>query len=324
MPDVLDLAAQYRAALLRQDTAALARLVTAYAAIARRLQAQIDALAMELAGLGIPTRGQVMRMARYRELLAQVEDELIRYQAFAGVEMSTAARAAIDLAQRHARGLVTAQAGVGIGWNRLSTDAIEQLLGFLDPAGPLFARLEKLAPYMAEKVSQVILDNIALGIGPRQWAGKLNDVLGTGLTDSLRMARTVQIKSYQEATRANYVANSDVVQSWVWSAELDADVCMSCVAQHGTVHPLEESLSDHHNGRCAMIPWVVETDKPIEMGGREWFDQLSPDEQRERMGGAKHDAYTAGAFDFAALSGTHTDEIYGVLHVEAPLRELVS
>lgn len=263
-PDVLDLAARYRAALLAQDTAALARLVTAYAGVARRLQGLIDALGMELASLEtVPTRGQVERMRRYRELLAQVEAELVTYSAFARVEMSQAARDAIELAQRHARGLVTAQAGVGVGWNRLSTDAIEQLLGFLDPSGPLFARLEKLAPYMAERVSQTIIENIALGRNPRQWAGLIRDQLGVGLSDSLRMARTVQIKSYQEATRANYVANSDIVQGWIWSAELDADVCMSCAAMHGTLHSNDESLNDHHNGRCAMIPNVVDSERVL-------------------------------------------------------------
>lgn len=322
--DVLSLAARYRAALLAQDTAALARLVTAYAGIARRLQGAIDALGMELAGLDTaPTRGQVLRMARYKALLEQVQDELTRYQAFAGVEMSTAARAAIDLAQRHARGLVDAQAGVRVAWNRLDIDTIESLLGFLDPAGPLYKRLENLSPFMAQRVADTILENIALGHNPRAWAGLIRDQLGVGLSQALTMARTVQIKSYQEATRANYVANADIVQSWIWYAELDADVCMSCVAQHGSVHPLDESLNDHHNGRCTAIPWVVDADNPVGQGGQEWFDSLSADEQRAMMGNSKHDAYTAGTFDFGAQSATHTDDIYGELRVETPLRDLV-
>lgn len=323
--DVLTLAAQYRAALLRQDTAALARLVAAYAGIARRLEGAMDALAMELAALSPPpTRGQVMRMARYRALLAQVADELARYQAFAGVEMSTAARAAIDLAQRHARGLVAAQAGIGVRWNRLPTDAIEALLGFLDPSGPLFARLERLAPFTAERVSAAILENIALGLGPRQWAGKLRDVLGGSLTSSLSMARTVQIKSYQEATRANYVANADVVNGWIWMAELDADVCMSCAAMHGSLHSNDETLNDHHQGRCAMLPNVVDTERAIPEGaGQAWFDALPEAEQRALMGAAKHDAYAAGKFDFSAQSGTRQDDVYGEMRVETPLKELV-
>lgn len=324
-PTVLDLAARYRAALLAQDTAALARLVTAYAGVARRLQGLIDALGMELAALEtVPTRGQVERMRRYRELLAQVNDELVRYSAYAGTEMSTAARAAIELAQRHARGLVTAQAGVGVGWNRLSTDAIEQLLGFLDPTGPLFARLEKLAPYMAERVSQTIIENIALGRNPRAWAGLIRDQLGIGLSDSLRMARTVQIKSYQEATRANYIANADLVSGWIWSAELDADVCMACAAQHGTLHTNDESLDGHWNCRCAMIPNVVDSERAIEEGaGQAWFDALPEDEQRALMGAGRHDAYADGQFSFGDLSRQRPDEIFGTMREETPLKDLV-
>ena len=34
----------------------------------------------------------------------------------------------------------------------------------------------------------------------------------------------------------------------------DDRVCCSCLALHGTEFPLDETLDDHPNGRCAMIP----------------------------------------------------------------------
>jgi hypothetical protein len=320
--DVLTLAAQYRAALSKQDAAALARLVNAYGAMARRMQGSMDALGLELAEAGTLTRGQVARLARYRDLLEQVADELARYTAFAGVEMDAAARAAIGLAQTHARGLAQSAAGVSLNWNRLPTDAIESLLGFLDPRGPLYARLGGLGPFVADKVSAKILDSVALGLNPRQWAGLLRDSLGIGLTDSLRMARTVQLYSYREATRANYIANDDVVTGWVWYAELDGDVCMSCVAEHGTLHPNSETLNDHHNGRCAMLP-AVDGANPVTQGGQAWFDGLDPAQQRAMMGAGRYEAYTAGKFDFAAQSTTRNDDVYGDMRVEATLKELI-
>jgi hypothetical protein len=321
--DVLTLAAQYRAALSKQDAAALARLVNAYGAMARRMQGSMDALGLELAEAGTLTRGQVARLTRYRDLLEQVADELARYTAFAGVEMDAAARAAIGLAQTHARGLAQSAAGVSLNWNRLPTDAIESLLGFLDPRGPLYARLGGLGPFVADKVSAKILESVALGLNPRQWAGLLRDSLGIGLTDSLRMARTVQLYSYREATRVNYAANSDVVNGWIWFAELDADVCLSCVAQHGTVHGNDEALNDHHNGRCAMLPNIAGEPNPVTQDGQQWFDGLDPSQQRSMMGAGRYEAYTAGKFDFAAQSTTRNDDVYGDMRVEATLKELI-
>jgi hypothetical protein len=119
------------------------------------------------------------------------------------------------------------------------------------------------------------------------------------------------------------VANGDVVSGWYWIAELDADVCMSCVAMHGTLHSNDETLDDHHNGRCAMIPAVVEAPNPIEQGGQEWFDSLPEDQQRAMMGAGKHDAYSSGKFDFSALSSQGKDDVWGTTRTETPLKELV-
>lgn len=322
-PSVIELATTYRAQLARQEQAATARLVNAYGTIAGRLGDLIDALTLEIGGLEAPTRAQVARMARYRRLLAQVGTELTKFSGFAEVEMTTAARAAIELAARHALGLTQASGGVVANWNRLNAGAVESLLGFLKPDGPLFERLAELAPRTAALVGEKLLEGVALGRGPRQLAAEITNTLGVGLTDSLRMTRTVTNYSYREATRANYAANSDVVDGWIWYAELDADVCLSCVAQHGSIHGNDEVLEDHHNGRCTMLPNIIGEPNPVEQTGQDWFDGLDPAQQRAMMGNDRHDAYSAGKFEFAALSATRQDAVYGQMRVEATLKELV-
>lgn len=322
MPDVLTLAAQYRAALLKQDAAVLARVVNAYTSLYGRLDDLVAALTLEI-GDGLATAGEVARMARYRRLLAEIETEVGKFANFTETEMLTASRAAIDMASKHAAGLVDAVApGVTAGFNRLPTGAIESLLGFLDRGGPLFERLQAMAGLQAESVGRKLLEGVGLGYNPKKLAGLIRDEMGGSLTDALRMTRTVQLYSYREATRANYAANPDVVEGWYWYAELDPDTCASCIAQHGSLHTIDEVLNDHHNGRCAMVPAVIGADNPIGSDGETWFNGLSEAEQRRVLGDGKYDAWKAGDVEFGAFSGTHDDPVYGPMRVEASLKEL--
>lgn len=322
MADVIDLAAQYRADLAKKDQAALGRLINAYGRIYERLQAQIELLTRDVAEGGL-SAGQVKQLDRYKALVADLAAELRKFSNFTDTELSTGARAAIAQASNDAAALTQAAAGVGIRFQKLPAGAIEKLLGFLDPKGPLFKRLELLGPTTAQRVSDTILGNVALGKNPRAYAGAIRDAMGGGLSDALRMARTVQIYSYREAARANYVANSDVVQGWVWYAELDDSTCPSCIAQHGSVHPLDEALNDHHNGRCTPLP-LVRDNNPVTEGGEAWFSARSESEQRAILGAGRYEAFKAGKFEFGQLSGTRQDEVYGEMRVAASLAELTA
>ena len=321
--DMLALAAAQRAAFERIDAAVAARLVAAYGELWRRLADKAELLGYDIAGLDSPTAAQVARLARYKALLAQIAVELDRYSAYAGVEVNAAALAAIALASRDAAALV-ASAGVSEGFTVLPTDTIRALLAFLDPNGPLFEKLAQLGPYTAQQVADAIVENVALGLNPQQWAGVIRDQMGGGLTDAIRMARTVQLYSYREASRANYAANPRTVEGWYWFAQLDSDTCLSCVAQHGTLHPVDETLNDHHNGRCNMIPAVVGFDNPMgDVTGEDWFSQLPEATQRAMMGPGKFNAWRDGKFTFGDLSSMRVDPVYGPMRIEETLQALV-
>jgi hypothetical protein len=137
------------------------------------------------------------------------------------------------------------------------------------------------------------------------------------------MTRTVQLWSYREATRANYLNNSDVVEGWIWWAYLPGEPCMACIAQHGTFHTLDETLDDHYNGRCTMIPVVPGMPAIVEETGEEWFGNLPEGKQQELMGKEKHEAWKGGAFGFGELAGKHTDDVYGQMTTETPLWQLL-
>lgn len=329
--DVLALARRQRAALELADRAVLKRLVDAYTGLYSRLADRIDVLVADVAGEmgegGVRmSAGEIALLPRYKALVAQMAAELRKFQGLTGMLIDETAQAALARAGSDAKRLVAAAVpGITAQWDALSAGAVESLLGFLDPDGPLYARLAQLGPLTAEKAAGVMLDALATGRNPRAWAGQIRDALGIGLSDALRMTRTVQLYAYREATRANYAANPGAVSGWYWMAELDSETCLSCVAQHGSLHPVEETLNDHHNGRCAMLPAVVGAEPPLAAGaGQAWFEDLSPNAQRAMMGAARFEAYQGGQFGFDALSATRTDEVYGPMRVEATLRELLA
>lgn len=323
---ILDAAARNKAALAAKDAQAMGRLVANYRRSYNRLETLLSALVAEI-GDNPPTRGQLVRMERYRALMTQTLDEMTALGGMTRNEIEAAAKLGIQLGQTDAANLMSTaavgDASIAAGFNRLPRGAIEQMLAFLDPAGPLYARLKLMAPTVTDAVSEAILQGVTLGYNPRKIAAMVTKEFGAALTDSMRFVRTAQLWAYRESNRATFLANSDVVTGWVWSAELDDTTCASCWAMHGTVHPLDEPLNDHHNGRCAPIPLVKGFDNPITESGADAFDKLSEAEQRAILGAGKYDAWKGGEFEFSALTTTRRDDVYGDMRTAAPLWELL-
>jgi hypothetical protein len=325
MPDVIEYAERFKAALIAKDLQSERRLIAAYRGIYATVRAEVDALVLAIAQTEEPTAGQVARMKRYGRLLSDIEQQLTGYSAFARSEMGAAARLAVTMGADDARVLAAVALGdaqFAARLRALHPDAIEQLLGFLDPDGPLYQRLGHLPKWTAEQVSRAILDGVGLGRNPRAIAREITRSLGMGLTESLRMTRTVQIYAYREATRASYLANSDVVTGWIWWANLSG-ACPACIAMHGTEHPLSEKLDDHHNGRCTPLPKVIGSTNKLAGAGERYFNELPEAEQRKLLGPGKYDAYKAGKFSFSQLATTHTDAVYGEMRSVASLSSLV-
>ncbi len=322
---ILDIVRQYRAALARHDAVALNRLTSAYTRLYARLKDKIELLA-DAIGSEAPTTGQLVRMTRYTSLIRQVEAELRDYQVILRNEIGGVSQEAIALGGRDAATLVrmiAGEYGVSVQFNRLPVETIKTLLGFLSEDGPLYARISKLAGANAEKVAQAILDGVGLGKGPRAIAADIRDNLGGGLTDALRMTRTVQNWSYRESSRANYINNSDVVSGWTWTAYLAGNPCGACLAQHGSVHGLNESLNGHHACRCVAVPNVAGLPNPITESGEEWFKKQDEAKQRELLGKSKFDAWQNGKFNFSQLVGHHINDVFGDMVIETPLGALI-
>lgn len=323
---VLSAMEKYRRLLEAKDVAAANRLIAHYRRSWKRMALLLDNLVLQI-GDSQPTFGQVIRMERYKMLMNQIAAELSGLSALTADEVEQAGKLGITLGELHIRNLISITiqgtpelAGV---FNKLPTETIETLLGFLDPAGDLYTRLNVLAPSTAEWVSRAILEGVTIGYNPRKIAAMVQSAFGRGLTDALRFVRTAQIWAYREASRAGMVANADIVDGWQWICDFGMRTCGSCFAMHGTIHSSEEVLNDHHNGRCRPAPIVKGYPPPVEESGEKWFRRQPEAFQRQVLGPGKYQALEGGAFEFSELTDIRMDPIYGPMRVETPLWKLL-
>lgn len=325
MSELERLAQQFKDALEAQDEQALTRIVTAYQRIFATLQTDIDALLLEISAMTNPTTAQVAKLARLKALQEQVIEQITRFQVYLQTEIINSAILSFRAGEEQAMKLLQAyfaQQGIQIELGNLPTGSFEAMVAFLQEGSPLYDRIELLAGTTADYVRNALLDGIALGKNPRTIARLIQDAFGRGLTDALRMARTAMLWAHRVATQAVY-RNSDVLDGWVWFAQLDDTVCQSCIVQHGTIHPLDEIQNDHHSGRCAMLPYIEEFGNPVEQSGIQWFENLPEAQQKKILGQGKFDAWKAGKFTLPQLSKEHDNDVYGKMRVETPLKELV-
>lgn len=258
---VLAAAAAYRQQLLRQEDAAVRRLVAAYGTAYQRMGAQIQALQESLDGQPM-SFAKATRLTQLRALRSQIETEVNRFGVVADNELTQATRQAIQLGLNHSTGLVEAhftseqaRGAIRASFTQLSPAQVETMIGFTSPDSPLHDSLTaQLGPAVAESVSSRLVDGLIRGFNPNKTAAIVRRELGVGLAWAVNTTRTANLWAYREATRANYAANPRVVSGWRWLATLDRRVCGNCLSQHGTLHPVGETLNGHHQCRCVPIP----------------------------------------------------------------------
>jgi SPP1 gp7 family putative phage head morphogenesis protein len=313
-PDLLNLILNQDKQLTKQDLEYLNRIIMTYGGMYRKLLPYIRNIELLIAS-GM-SQYQLRRSDEYRNLLDVTEKEVKDYSTWLKIEMGAATFAAIGLASSHFVQLIGKDVEV------ISTDAIQNLRNYLADGGELMKKIEFLAPQSVLDVKNVIIDGVKLGKNPRVIAREIQKAFGTSLTDSMRMTRTVQLYSYREATRANYIVNSDIVKGWIWYAHLDDRTCASCINMHGTLHELSEILNGHHNDRCVMLPYP-QCANVIKQSGEEWLKAQPKEKQIGILGKGKYEAWINNKFEFAQLTREYSDDVYGIMRGETPLKELI-
>ena len=320
MPTAIDIAIAFKAAIDRRDAAALTRLAKTYNGLYKRLLPKMDSLVLAMSKLDKPTNGQIHRLAQYKSLMSSVEDELKKYAAYTELEIRAETRAAADLAVKQSQAYM-AQFGLSM-MQRVPTDALINMLGFLSEDSPLWKRLSMYSAEHTARLADALTEGIAFGYNPVKVAKTFERIMGGGLTDAMRMTRTSMLYAHREASRAQYIANADIIDGWTWWSSRDASTCLACLSQHGKVFPLSERMSGHYNCRCTSLPHVKGWSEPVQ-SGEDWFKEQPEAMQKQMMGAQTWDAWQGGAFKFDEFATHKHDDVYGDMLSKKPLWELL-
>lgn len=322
----------WRAQLVKRYDAEARRLQAAYQRTLRRLElehGQLAAAIAELERTGQLTAQAVRDLPATARLMQAISAELDGFARYLDGELGGLSEDALLLGSQAAEAMTLTAAGNATGivqaaWRRPDPEMLARIVRYAESPA-MREGLRRFGDAAAEGILDTLLTLTGQGKGSRTIATALRNAYAVPYSYAENMARTAQAYSYRGASHASYRANSDVVQGWVWLATLDSRTCVSCLSQHGTRHTNDETLNDHHRGRCTAAPIVIGSRLFDGMQtGPEWFDAQPEAVQRKAMGPGMYDAYRRGAFQWSDVSVTYADPVYGDMRRAATLRELTA
>lgn len=362
-PEIIAAAQKFKRALLRDNDAAMRELGGAYAEAWRRLKAQLDAVTalineaeamgkvptLRPVGTSIPlspeeyTINWLARQARYRELMYQIELEMLQLSKQGAAMVGRQQAAALDAGREHATALLQkslgpapAESGVVWLWNRVPDSAMRSLVGFLADGSPLDYKFAGLAVDTVAGIKRTFAAGLAQGWNPRKIARTIQREFNGALANALTTCRTETMRAYRTASHETYRANDDVVKGWIWSCAHQARTCAACWGMDGTFHKLTERLVDHPNGRCVATPvtttWAEILGKPTTaketgVSRKGWnpedkFKELPEEDQRRILGKRRYELWAEGKIGLRDLPVKERSKVWGDHYRPKTVREI--
>ena len=326
-PDVIRILYEFRRGVELKEAAMLDDMATRWLMIESRLDADITALAYELQRLKdegkIITESVVLQSQRYKTLKEQIEREIEKYNREYAVGMITDqqaqyAKLGIDAAQTAMR---SAMGTIGYNFNMINLDAVKSMIGFAGNGSPLYTLLQKDYGDAVHGLTNALINGIARGYGPVKTAREMANGFGMGLDRAILIARTETIRSYRTATTEQYRASGAVTgfRRLVWKPT----ACLGCLMRDGEFFDIAEELTDHPAGKCTAISSIRGVKDVQWETGKQWFNKLSPEEQRAKMGAEKYQLWKDGKFKLDDLSKLQHSTVWGDSPRVANLSELI-
>lgn len=272
----------------------------------------------------------VRRKAMLEQAMARIGSRLNQLSASVSAEIASSQRAAIELGS--AQAIDTMSAGQRASTGRLSVratfsrapvEAMEQMIGFVGDGSPLRAVLSRYGEESREAISETLVTGIVEGKNPRTISREIREQVDGNRAKALTIARTEVLRAHRAAALENYRENMDVVEGWMWMAQLDARTCVVCWAMHGTVHPLSEDFGTHPNCRCSPLPVVRGARIELEPGVAR-FERLSEEEKLEVLGKKAYAQYQSGRLSIVDLVGREDDRRWGPVRYRLSLDDAIT
>lgn len=315
---------EFKSLLLQKEAAQMRTMARAWVSVEDRLEAQISAMAREAAESGqAMTAAQLYRMDRYRSLVSQARREYVNYAEYAAGVVKDGQLEYARMGLANAAGAIDAVTGVRLGFDRLPISAIQNMIGLAVDGSPLSALLKQRMVSESgafARLTQTLIDATAQGWNPAKTARAMAGDLTAGLDKALTIARTEQLRVYRQAAVEQYRASGVVVGQKRLSAH-DERVCAACLADEGTVYPLDKPIPDHPNGRCTGVPVVEGMPEAQWTVGESWLNSQDEATQRSILGPGRYDLWQSGTPLSAFVTKTSNQTWGGSLGV-TPLRDV--
>jgi SPP1 gp7 family putative phage head morphogenesis protein len=325
-PKVYEVAADFKAALLRGESAEQYAMASRFLRVEEALSDRIAALASHVSLLRAqgtePTLGMLYRLERWQSLERQMLRELASFNVWAvdriTLRQAELGRVGIEFATETMR----AAGGLTVAFDALPVDAIQAMAGFAGDGSPLASLLSDAYPAAHDAVADALIRGVTLGQNPLKVAAEMRDSLGVGLDRAFLIARTEELRSFRTAAQDTY--REAGVTQYKRMATMDDATCIGCLAADGTVQDNDEVFDAHPACRCTTIPIVPGAEDPTWKSSEEWFAEQDRATQLSIMGPGRLDAWESGAASWSDLSMRTTDDTWGGAIVPRPVSELVT
>jgi hypothetical protein len=267
---------------------------------------------------------QILRKeARYRELLQNVRREIERYNSgyLAGLvenERLNLGLIGVDAATEAIRASYAAR--MAPWFPTLNKGAVEAMAASLSNLAPLYELLKAAAGLAVDGLTGALMDGIAQGLGVKTVAANMAQGMGLGLDRALLIARTEMMRAYRAGSTLQY-RESRVVIGYRRLVR-KGTACMACLMLDGELLSRQDELQDHPAGKCQAVPVVIGAGAPKWVTGKEYFLELSAEEQMARMGKKKFELWQAGVFRLEDLAVMREDAVWGKEPRVATIAEL--
>jgi SPP1 gp7 family putative phage head morphogenesis protein len=325
-PEVIRVLAQYRAALDARETGLMDEMARRWVQVEARLNSDILALAYEVdrrkAEGKVITEQIIWREERYKQLHAQMEVEIARYNREAAilVEQVQGENATLGISAANDAIHVSYPMGSSPMWTRINLGAVQSMIGFAGDGSPLHKLLKEDYPDAVDGLLKALINGVARGQGPAQTARDMADGMGMGLDRALLIARTETNRAYRTASTEQY-RQSGVVDGY-YRLVKKGTACMACLMLDGQHFDTADELGDHPRGKCVAVPQCIGVAKPRWESGVDYFKALPPDQQAARMGPEKYQLWQDGQIKLSDLARMTHNDTWGDSPRVATLAEL--
>ena len=326
MPDskIVQLIRSQKERLLAREASQMREMAKRWLEVEKALEAEMIALAAEMASEAVVTEAMILRNQRFIKLMYQARAQTAQYTEYAeeliGRMQAELAAQGIEDATNVLK-LIIKEARLGTSFDLLPVDALNALFGFAGDGSPLRTLLMKAYPESVDGLLNALVKGLALGKHPTAIARMMADGFGVGLQRALTLARTEQLRAYRAGSFEQY-RTSGVVSGYKRMATKDVRTCVGCLFADGMrIDSLDGEFEEHPNGRCTAVPLLIGAQEPKWQSGMDWFRTQSVETQKGMLGKERFDAWQSGA-SLESMSTFVNDTTWGGKFVPTSISEI--